>query len=276
VIPNRSDGRGVAASRAPLAGGLALLLLMALILAWPTLLATHDPGATDFARTFEPPSPDHLFGTDQLGRDVYSRVVHGARISLTIALGATLLGIAGGLVVGLLSVVGGRWADGVLMRCVDVLMAFPEVVLALLVVTVIGGGSVNIAVALGIAAVPAYGRVIRVQARSVALSEYVEAARVLGVRRSRSLAAHVIPNLGGTLVVMASIGSGTTIIAAAGLSLLGLGPEPPTPEWGSMLAEGRDLLGTAWWIAVFPGAVVALVVVALTLVGRNLQARSLR
>ncbi|SDG94903.1 peptide/nickel transport system permease protein [Sinosporangium album] len=268
--------RAPAAGRPVFAAGLAVLALALLVVLFPALFATHDPDATDFARTFQPPGADHFFGTDQLGRDVFSRVVYGARVSLTIALGATAIGVLGGMLLGLLSAVGGRIVDGVLMRCVDVLLAFPELILALLVVAVIGGGAVNIAVAIGTAAIPAYARVVRGQAGTVILSEYVEAARVLGVRRSVYLARHVVPNVAGPVVVLASIGGGTAIVTAAGLSLLGLGPPQPTAEWGAMLAEGKDLLGTAWWIAVFPGMTVALVVVAFTLVGRNLQVRSLR
>jgi peptide/nickel transport system permease protein len=256
--------------------GLAVIGLAVLALVFPGMFASHDPDATDFERTFEAPSLDHLMGTDQLGRDVFARVVHGAQISLTIALGATVLGVVGGVLVGLLAAVGGRFVDGVLMRAVDVLLAFPELILALLVVAVIGGGEVNIAVAIGIAAVPNYARVVRAQAKSVVLSEYVEAARVLGVPRPWYLARHVVPNIAGPVVVLAAIGAGTTIIAAAGLSLLGLGPPPPTSEWGAMLAEGKDLLGTAWWIAVFPGLAVVVVVVACTVVGRSIQARSVR
>ncbi|MET0135056.1 MAG: ABC transporter permease [Kibdelosporangium sp.] len=256
--------------------GVAVLLLLVLVVAVPDLFAAYAPAATDLTNTLRTPSAEHLFGTDQLGRDVFSRVIHGTRISMIVAVGATVLAVSGGAILGLLAAYAGRWLDAVLMRLVDVLLAFPELLMALLVVAILGGGSVNVGVAIGFAGVATYARLIRGQARLILRSEYVESARTLGVPPRRYLLRHVLPNISGPLVVLASIGSGSAIIAGAGLSVLGLGAKPPAVDWGSMIAEGKDYLQDAWWISVFPGLVVVLVVVAVTMVGRSLQASAVR
>jgi peptide/nickel transport system permease protein len=256
--------------------GLAVLGLVALVLAFPGMFVTHAPEATDLTATFQSPSAEHIFGTDQLGRDVYSRLVYGTRISMTVAAGATVLGVGLGGLIGLVAALAAARVDAMLMRLVDVMLAFPELLLALLVVAVIGDGSVNVAVAIGVAAVPNYARLVRGQTQVIIRSEYVEAARVLGVPRPRYVLRHVVPNIGGPLIVLASIGSGSAIVAGAGLSLLGLGPRPPAADWGSMVADGKAFLQSAWWISVTPGLLIMSVVVALTLVGRYLQASELR
>jgi peptide/nickel transport system permease protein len=255
---------------------LLLFLLLVAVLAFPGLFATHAPEATDVAASLRGPSSRHWLGTDQLGRDVYSRLVYGTRLSMLIAVGATAIGVGGGALLGLLSACGGRRVDFALMRLVEVLLGFPELLLALLVVALLGGGSVNVAVAIGIAGVPSYARLVRGQARLILRSEYLEAARVLGVRPWRSTLRHVLPNVGGPLVVLASIGLGSAIISGSGLSVLGLGPVPPAADWGSMVADGKDFLQTAWWISIAPGVAISLTVVCTTLVGRSLQAKAVR
>lgn len=262
--------------RAGLWLGVAVLVLVLAVLAFPGWFSSGRPDATDVVHAFLPPSLGHPFGTDELGRDVFTRVIYGARISLSTGVLAVAIGVCGGVLLGLLSGVARGWLDGVLMRLVDVLLAFPELLLALLVVAIIGRGSLNVAVAIGVAAIPHFARLVRGQALSVVGSEYVEAARVLGVPPWRYLVRHVLPNVGGPLVVMASTGTGSAITAAAGLSVLGLGPAAPSPEWGAMLADGQDYLGSAWWIAVFPGLAVVTVVLSVTLFSRGVQARRLR
>nr|WP_281377645.1 ABC transporter permease [Saccharopolyspora hordei] len=197
-------------------------------------------------------------------------------MSVAIAVLATAVGVLGGALVGLLSAIAGERVDSVLMRGVDVLLAFPELLLALLVVAVIGGGVVNTAVAIGIAAIPNYARLVRGQALVVLRSEYVESARMLGEPPHRYLVRHVLPNVSGPVVVLASIGAGTALVTASGLSLLGLGPRPPEADWGAMVADGKDFLHMAWWISAAPGAAIVLLVVVVTLVGRGLQVRVLR
>ncbi|MCT9084548.1 ABC transporter permease [Streptomyces fulvoviolaceus] len=262
----------------PVAPALAALVLAlwAVAVAAPGLLVAADPDATDVVAALRPPGGAHPFGTDELGRDVLSRVVHGARLSLTIGFGATALGVAGGLLLGLLAASGGRRLDQLVMRVQDVLLAFPELLLALLVVTVVGSGTGNVLVAIGVAAVPTYARLVRGQALTVIRSGYVEAAAALGVRRPLVVVRHVLPNVAGPLLVLATIGTGTAVISGSALSFLGLGAAPPAAEWGAMLSDGREFLATAWWTATFPGLAIVSVVLSVTVLGRHLQGRSTR
>ena len=249
------------------------LALVALAAFAPDLLATHDPLQTDVRAALQPPGGAHLFGTDQSGRDVLARVVHGAARSAGIGLLATALALVTGLAVGALSGIAPRWADAVLMRVTDILLAFPEFLVALIVVAVLGPGGANVAIAVTIAAVPVYIRLARMQTRTLRVAEHVEAARILGVGRMRAFVRHVVPGVLGSLSVLATIGIGSAILAAAGLSFLGLGPAEPQPEWGLMLAGGRNVLGQAWWISVFPGLAITLTVISATVLGRALRAR---
>ncbi|MFC8451949.1 ABC transporter permease [Kitasatospora sp. NPDC057223] len=250
--------------------GLAVLLAAAL---WPGLLTSADPGAGQLLQAYQGPGGAHWLGTDQLGRDVYARIVHGAAQSLFIGVGATALGAAGGLVIGLLAAVGGRFADEALMRVLDILLALPGLLLALLVITVVGPGNLNTALAIGIAEIAAYSRLVRSKALTVRAAGYVEAARVAGHGRARVVLRHILPNSAGPLLALAVVGVGRAMIEGSALSFLGLGAQPPTPEWGSMLADGRNALGIAWWTAAAPGVAVTLAVVVITVVGRRLQAR---
>lgn len=249
------------------------LALVALAAFAPDLIATHDPLQTDVRAALQPPSGAHLFGTDQSGRDVLARVVHGAARSAGIGLLATALALVAGLAVGALSGIAPRWADAVLMRVTDILLAFPEFLVALIVVAVLGPGGANVAIAVTVAAVPVYIRLARTQTRTLRVAEHVEAARILGVGRMRAFVRHVVPGVLGSLSVLATIGIGSAILAAAGLSFLGLGPAEPQPEWGLMLAGGRNVLGQAWWISVFPGLAITLTVISATVLGRALRAR---
>lgn len=252
----------------------AVLVVFAFAAAFPDVLATHDPLQTDVRASLLPPSAEHLFGTDQSGRDVYSRVVHGAGRSIGIGVLATGIALAVGLLIGALAGLAPRGVDAALMRVNDVLMAFPEFLVALVVVAILGPGPVNIAIAVTLAAVPVYIRLARVQTRTLRRAEHVEAARILGVPPATAFVRHVVPGVIGSLSVLATIGIGSSILAAAGLSFLGLGPSEPTPEWGLMLAGGRNVLGQAWWIAVFPGVAITVTVIAATVVGRTLRARA--
>ncbi|UYO95822.1 ABC transporter permease [Microbacterium sp. M28] len=261
-----------AARRVLLSVAVAVLVCVALAALVPGVLATHDPLQVDVRSTLLPPSAEHLFGTDQSGRDVYSRVVHGAARSVGIGLLATAVALAVGLLIGSLSGASPRVVDSGLMRLNDVLMAFPEFLIALVVVAILGPGPINVAIAVTLAAIPVYVRLARVQTRTLRLAEHVEAARILGVPPLRAFTRHVVPGVLGSLSVLATIGVGSSILAAAGLSFLGLGPTEPTPEWGLMLAGGRNVLGQAWWISVFPGIAITLTVIAVTIVGRTLRA----
>ncbi|GAA2584867.1 ABC transporter permease [Dactylosporangium fulvum] len=239
----------------------------------PHLFTGHDPNATDPLASFRPPGADHLFGTDQLGRDLFARAVHGARHSLRIAAGATLVALLVAVPVGVLAALGGRLADLVVSRVLDVLLSFPALLLALVVVTIVGRGELSLLVAIGLADMPGYARLLRSRLLVVRHAGYVEAATGLGVGPWTSLWRHILPNAVGPLLVMATLGFGVAVIFASGLSFLGLGTQPPTPEWGAMLAEGRSTLAVAWWAGVFPGLLITVTAVAVTILGRALRTR---
>ncbi|AXE40186.1 ABC transporter permease [Acidipropionibacterium virtanenii] len=239
----------------------------------PNLLVRTDPLFADPTASLAAPSAAHWAGTDLQGRDVFSRIIHGARYSLSIGLGATALALAAGLLLGILAATAPRWADMVVSRAVDILAAFPEVLLALLFIALTGPGVTNLIVAIGIAGIPKYARLVRTQVLTTRQAGYVEQARTYGITGFRSLLRHVLPNALGSLPIIATIGLGEAIVSSAALSFLGLGPQPPNPEWGLMIAESRDYLRHAWWLGVFPGAAVTVVVIAATVLGRTLQAR---
>lgn len=270
----RTSAAGVIARRVTLGAAAVMLAVIALAALAPALLATHDPLLTDVRASLQPPSAAHWFGTDQSGRDVYSRVVFGTGRSVGIGLLATGLALLVGVTAGTLAAIAPRPVDAAAMRITDVLLAFPEFLLALLVVAVLGPGPVNVAVAVTLAALPVYVRLARARTRALSTTEYVEAARIVGVRAPVVLATHVLPGVVASVSVLAVIGVGTSILAAAGLSFLGLGPTEPTPEWGLMLSSGRNLLVQAPWVAVFPGLAITLTVVSVSVVGRALRARS--
>lgn len=262
------------ARRVAVAAAVLFLAVVALAALLPDLLAAHDPLRTDVGSALQAPSWAHPFGTDQSGRDVFSRVVHGAARSVGIGLLATVLAVLIGLALGSLSGAAPRAIDSAAMRVTDILLAFPEFLIALIVVAVLGPGGANVAVAVTVAAVPVYIRLARTQTRTLLAAEHVEAARILGVGRARALVRHVLPGVLSTLSVLATIGIGSSILAAAGLSFLGLGPAEPAPEWGLMLSGGRNVLARAWWISVFPGLAITLTVISATVIGRALRARA--
>lgn len=249
----------------------AVLALLALAAIWPGLLAHQDPNATDTAQALRGPSSDHLFGTDRLGRDVLSRVLHGARTSLAIGLGATAIGLVAGSLLGALAGFGPRLVDGLLMRLVDVLSAIPELLLALVAIVVLGTGSANVAAAIGVASVPSMARLVRAQVLVVRHAEFVTAARTLGRGPAWLVLRHVLPNAVGPVLALAAISTGTAVVAGAGLSYLGFGPGPPSPEWGSMLVESQDFMQDAPWTVLFPGLAVAAVVLCSSVIGRELR-----
>ncbi|MFE3197648.1 ABC transporter permease [Embleya sp. NPDC059237] len=252
---------------------LAVLVLFALIGLAPGWFTDTSPIETDPLAALQGPGAEHWFGTDQLGRDVFARVLHGARPSLLLGLGATVFALIGGTLWGLASALGGRVADQVGMRLADIMLSLPELLLALFVVTLLGRGTVDVMIAVAVAAMPGYARLVRAEALVVRRSGYVEAAAGLGLRRGVLIARHVLPNAIGPLLVLGTVGFGTSLIYASGLSFLGLGAQPPSPEWGAMLSEGRGFLETAWWIGVFPGAAVTCAVIAVNVAGRHARAR---
>ncbi|GAA2728706.1 ABC transporter permease [Actinocorallia aurantiaca] len=255
------------------------LVLSVLFLVWvllwaavPGLFATHDPLVGVPADKLLPPGPGHWFGTDHLGRDLFSRTVHGASLSLGATALAVFVGFVAGSVLGLFSGFVGGWSDEVVMRCVDVMMSIPGLLLSLAVVTVLGFGTLNVAVAVGIAAVAGFARVMRADVLRTCTEVFVEAAESLGVSRRRTLVRHVLPHSIGSVLVLAALEFGTAILAVSSLSFLGFGAAPPTPEWGSLVSEGRNYLVSAWWLTTLPGLVIVLTMLATNRVARALDA----
>jgi peptide/nickel transport system permease protein len=249
----------------------AFLLALFVAMAFPRLVTPYDPLVSDVARTLQPPGAGHWFGTDRIGRDVLARAIYGARYSLLIGLSSMLVSLFVGLVIGMTAGLGRRAVDEGASRVFDVLSAFPPILLSLFVVTFLGQGIINIAVAVGIAGIPKFGRVLRSQTLVVRRADYVTHALSYGLSRSQVFVRHVLPNVLIAVPVIATIDIGSAIIAVSGLSFLGLGPQPPTPEWGVMLAEGRDVLRVAWWPSVFPGMAITLTVIAFSVIGKFLQ-----
>jgi len=252
--------------------GLAVAFAVTAALA-PALLTSRDPLAIDLTATLRPPSLEHIFGTDQSGRDVYTRVVYGARQSLFIGVGATAIGLSLAALLGIAAGLGGRLVDGAITRLVEVLFAFPALLLALLFVTVFGAGAATQMVAVAIGTAPGYARMIRGQVLAVRGSGYVEASHALGHPYGRVLRRHILPNAARPLVVLATLGVGQSIVWASGLAFLGLGVAPPSPEWGALLDAGRSYVTKAWWLEVAPGLVIVALALSVTVLGRYLQQR---
>ncbi len=252
---------------------LAFLLLLAVAVIAPQWLAHSDPLLADPLNAQLPPSAQHWLGTDQLGRDLLTRVIYGSRYSLLISVAAMVLAVLFGTLLGLIAALARGVVDEVLSRAVDVISAFPDLLLALMLIAFTGPGTNNLIIALGVASIPRFARVVRAQTYSVMTSGYVEQARTFGLSRVTLITRHILPHAIAQVPALATLGLGTAIIGTAGLSFLGMGPQPPTAEWGLMLAEGRNYLRNAWWIAVWPGVFITLTVIAVNTLGRYWQAR---
>lgn len=255
-----------------------LLILAILVIAFvvsctlfPDLLATHDPFAVASGERLLPPDGTYWFGTDQLGRDIYSRVIYGSALTLQAAVTAIVIALTVGSLLGLLAGYFGRWLDDSIMRLVDVAIAIPGLLLALMIVTALGFGTINVGVAVGVATMANFARVMRAEVLRTRSAEYVEAATGCGVRWWSVLIRHVLRNSSGPVVVLALLEFGTAILAVSTLSFLGFGAEPPHPEWGSLVAEGRNYLALAPWMTTMPGLVIVAVVLAANYIAGKLE-----
>jgi len=249
----------------------ALLLLVIGFAFAPQLFTSQSPIDGVPRDTLQAPSAAHWFGTDQLGRDVYTRVVYGAALTLQASTIAVALGLVVGSLIGLVSgFVGGR-TDAVLMRVVDVLLAVPGLLLSLTVIVALGFGTVNVAIAVGIGSIASFARLMRSEVMRIRPSEYIEASIALGRRWPGVIAEHVLPNASAPVLVLAALEFGMAILAVSALSFLGFGAEPPAPEWGALVAEGRNFLATSWWLTTLPGLVVVAVVLATNRIARALE-----
>ncbi|MEE1886623.1 ABC transporter permease [Pseudomonas carassii] len=250
---------------------LAIVLFALLCALTPQLLTHFDPYTTAPADKLSAPSLTHWFGTDELGRDLYTRVVYGARLSVLAALLAVTLALLGGLGLGVLAGFAGGRVDAVLMRLTDVLLALPGLLLALAIVTAIGFGTVPVAIAVGVGIIPGFARTTRAEVLRVKSLPYVEAARLGGASWARTLLRHVLPNAWGPVAVLATLDFGAAILATAGLSFLGFGAAPPAAEWGTLIANGRHFLVTAPWVSLLPGLFVVAVVFSLNHLARSAE-----
>jgi peptide/nickel transport system permease protein len=251
--------------------GSAVLIFLVLITLFANWIAPYDPITVVPRDSQQPPSRTHFMGTDLLGRDILSRVIFGARLSLLIGLASVCIGATIGTIVGLGAGYYGGWLEAVIMRVVDAMLAFPGILLALTVIVGLGTGIVNVMIAVGVATIPGYARLTRGTVLSAKENVYVEAARVMGCSSTRIMFRHILPNVIAPVIVLSTLRFGIAILSAAGLSFLGLGAQPPTPEWGLMVSMGRTYLGKAWWMSTFPGLAITVAVVAINLVGDGLR-----
>ncbi len=268
--PGRQALQRLRRNRAAMAGGLVIVLLLLVALVAP-LLAPYAYYETSLADRILPPSAAHWLGTDDLGRDVLSRILYGARISLLLGVLSVGISLMIGLPLGAIAGYAGGAVDGFIMRVMDVMLAFPSFLLAVMIAGILGPSLTNAMIAIGIVQVPRYVRILRASVLSVKAEPYVEAASALGVPSGRILARHVVPNCLAPLIVQSTLGVASAILEAAGLSFLGLGAQPPSPEWGAMLASGRNLLQVAPWVVTYPGIAILVAVLGFNLFGDGLR-----
>lgn len=250
--------------------GLVLLFIVACAL-FPAWIAPFEPTKMYTDKILAPPSSVHFFGTDHYGKDVFSTVVYGSRDSLIIGISAVIIGMLIGGIIGVLSGFFGGVLDAILMRCIEILMTIPGILLALAIAAALGPSLKNIVLAIAIASIPNYARVMRAQMISIKKRTYVTASKSIGTPVWKILIWHIIPNALSPLLVMATIGLGTAILSGAGLSFLGLGVIKEIPDWGALLSQGRNYLTVAWWIATFPGLAITVFVLAINIIGDKLQ-----
>ncbi|HEV8230641.1 MAG TPA: ABC transporter permease [Candidatus Limnocylindria bacterium] len=235
------------------------------------LLASQDPIAINVGERLRPPSAAHVFGTDDFGRDVFSRVVWGAQLAVRLGTLSVLVAVSGGIVLGLLAGYYGGWVDQLISRVFDVIFAFPYLLFAIAIIAILGPSLDNLIVALGIFGWAGYGRVIRGSVLSARQREYVEAARAIGARAPRIMARHILPNVIAPVIILSATRFGGALLAGSGLSFIGLGVPIPQPEWGAIMATGREYMGSAWWVTVFPGLLIAVAVLGVNLLGDGLR-----
>jgi peptide/nickel transport system permease protein len=252
-------------------GGMALILITFFIAASASLLAPYDPGKTDVSMKLKPPSFEHYLGTDQLGRDVFSRMLFGSRVSLSVGFVAVAISICIGILVGAIAGYYGRWIDSVLMRFVDIMLCFPSFFLILTVVALLGPSLFKVMVVIGITSWMGTSRFVRAEFLSLRERDFTQAAKALGVKDSRIIFRHILPNALAPVFVTATLDVATAILVEAGLSFLGFGVQPPAPSWGNILTEGRTYIFDAWWLTVFPGLAILITVLSFNLLGEGLR-----
>jgi peptide/nickel transport system permease protein len=263
--------RSVTLRRLPLIIGLVLLAIAILAITFAPLITSAPPNQIDVLNPLAPPlTPGHFLGTDQYGRDLWSRILYGGRIDLAIAFGATSVTLVFGTIYGLVAGYFGGKADNVMMRIVDLFFAFPFLVLIIAIIAMLGPNTFNIFVAIWITSWVTYARIMRAQVIVAKKQQYVLAARALGYSRTRVMLRHILPNTASAVIIFSMVDAIGNIALAASLGFLGLGVQPPTPEWGTMIADGQNYITTAWWLTLFPGLAIVFVGVAFSLIGDGL------
>ena len=253
--------------------GLAILVVMVALAVCADWIADYDTNVTgmNMAERLQTPSAKHWFGTDSYGRDVFARIIHGSRLSLSLSIFAMLAAVAIGSIIGAIAGYYGGRVDDVLMRLMDILLAIPPMLMSISIVAALGHSMVNLMIALSLAYIPVFARVIRSSILTVKGQEFIEAAKACGTSNARIILRHIIPNAIGLIIVQATLAMGSTILIISSLSFMGMGIQPPQPEWGTMLYEGRDLIRTSPYLVIFPGIAIALAVLSLNLLGDGLR-----
>jgi peptide/nickel transport system permease protein len=251
--------------------GATVVCLLVLVASFAPMLAPYDPLEVNASASLTPPSAAYWLGTDALGRDLLSRIMYGTRISLQLGLIAVSIAAISGTIFGLVGGYYRGWLDTAIVAGVDVLLAFPNILLALAITFALGINLTNLMIAVGIAAVPTYVRVVRSTVLAIKENPYIEAARVSGCTNGRIILRHILPNAYGPIIILSTLGVASAILSGSALSFLGLGTKPPTPEWGVMLAEGRGFMLNAWWVTTFPGLAIMVTVLSMNLLGDGLR-----
>jgi peptide/nickel transport system permease protein len=262
--------RGLKRNKAAMISLAVLFIIVVMAIGAPWLTA-HDPNRPNLRARFTPPSVEHLFGTDHYGRDIFSRTVYGARVSLTVGVVAVSFGAVVGILLGLLSGYLGGLFDSLVMRLIDIMLAFPLLLLALTLIAVLGSNVFNVILATGISTIPQFARVVRGSVLTVREREYVQANRALGAGHLRTMLKHVLPNVTAPIIVMATLYTATVIILEANLGFLGFGVQPPEASWGSIVNDGRRYLQQAPWVSIFPSIAITVTVLALNIFGDGLR-----
>jgi peptide/nickel transport system permease protein len=247
------------------------MILIILIAVLAPFLSPHDPLEMNYSGTLQSPSGNHFFGTDEFGRDVFSRILYGTRYALIIGLGVVLLESAIGVTLGILAGYFGGIVDGIIMRIVDIMLSIPSLILAIALAGILGGGLKNTIIAIGIIMWGQFARLVRGETLLIMEEPYIEAAKSLGISDLHIIFKHILPNALSPLIVYTTLSMPSAILISASLSFLGVGVQPPTPEWGLMVSEGRDLIGSAWWISTFPGLAIMMISLTLNVVGDALR-----
>ncbi|EXJ24407.1 Dipeptide transport system permease protein DppC [Alkalibacterium sp. AK22] len=257
-------------NKSALIGAIMILILFMIAIIGP-MLTDVSPNAQDLTNRLATPNADNWFGTDHLGRDIFTRIVHGMSITLRVGFFSVLIGMSVGVTLGVISGYYGKWVDTIIMRFMDILLAFPGILLALAVVSVLGGSLNNVIISVAVFSIPVFARISRGSTLEVRQLEYIEAVKALGASDLRIISLHVLPNILSPIIVQATLNIATSVLTASGLSFLGMGAQPPTPEWGAMLSDGRNYMWDAPHVATIPGLAIVVVVLAFNIFGDGLR-----